>query len=207
MLLVICLNSSSASAQVPALLRTRSASAVTQPLDHRHAPSVLVVEVACDPSPKLSCAAVIACASHADSYGTNNESYQLSSSGSSANARADYQRASCLLIHRDTVSRSSWHPSILAFLLDAHRTACTAVVARIAGKVLRVGGIRFRRSDRSIWSASHADGTVVELIMRVVQSEGGYAAGPGPVAYHHRTMTRTLVRSVRRRSAHVVIES
>ena len=196
MLLVTCLNSSSASAQVPALLRTRSASAVTQPLDHRHAPSVLVVEVACDPSPQLSCAAVIACASHADSYGTNDESYKRSRSGSAVSARADHQRAACVLIHRDTVSRSSWHPSILAFLLDAHRTACTAVVARIAGKVLGVGGIRSRRSDRSIWSASHVDGTVVELIMRVVQSERGCSAGPCPVEHHQSSTFRALGTSV-----------
>ena len=93
----------------------------------------------------------------------------------------------------------------LAVPLESSRIFSMAVAQYTILTASALACMRFRPRTRYLLSGSSVDKTERQVITRFVEREEGYAAGPGPVAYHHRTMTRTLVRSVRRRSAHVLI--
>ena len=127
--------------------------------------------------------------------------------GRTRQRRARSEASRPLLLHADRRRLSETASSIArAVALESSRNFSMAVAQHIMLTAQALACMRFRPLTRYLLSGSTVEKTERKVITRFVEREGGYAAGPGPVAYHHRTMTRTLVRSVRRRSAHVLMD-
>ena len=74
----------------------------------------------------------------------------------------------------------------LAVPLKSSRIFSMAVAQHTILTASALACMRFRPRTRYLLSGSSVDKTERQVITRFVEREEGYAAGPGPVAYHHR---------------------